>query len=153
MSSNSDIKNINVALFYANWCGHCRNFYKKDSDGNPLSVEDAGVNTWQHIKSNLTEVGGTKVTCFEKEESECSEKDKELVEGWPTLIIKLNNNVYKYNGHRTLDDIKQSILRGIEQLKEGKELVGGNNIKYYNIDYKQKYKKYKKLYLQTIKNN
>jgi hypothetical protein len=147
-------KNIIVALFYADWCPHCRNFFKKDENNNPLSYEDAGDNSWQSIKKNLTEVAGIKVTCFEKEESECSDSDKKLVNGWPTIVVKMNNDQhYIYKGGRNLEEIQKSISRGLEQIKDGKELIGGyirDNIKYANVDYRHKYKKYKKLYLQSI---
>jgi thiol-disulfide isomerase/thioredoxin len=156
MSVNiTEITNIDVVLYYANWCPHCRDFFPKDESNNPLDTEKAesvkpeGQDSWQLIKRKLTEFGGYKITCHNKEESECTEKEKEAVEGWPTIIIKINDKLYRYKGGRNLKEIEESIKRGIEQYNSGKELVGGN-INYHNIDYREKYKKYKKMYYDLV---
>jgi thiol-disulfide isomerase/thioredoxin len=143
---------ISVGLYYADWCPHCRSFYPKDESGRPLElseIKDNKEESWQEIKQKLTKVDGYKVTCYNKSEKECTEAEKQTIDGWPTIMVKINEGVYKYNGGRNYKELEESIKRGIIQQKNGDELVGGN-IKYHNVDYKEKYKKYKKLYFDLM---
>ncbi len=135
-----------LVLCYANWCGHCRNFYHKDKNDKPLSLEEI-KNTikglsWQQVKDEC----GIKATQFEESELKGKVNTKEKqndgveldnlnlkdlskhVKGWPTIVILKKDNSGKYVYHETYDgDRKEmgSFQNFINQSKSGKKMDGG----------------------------
>ena len=109
--------NINITLYYADWCGHCVNFKSE----------------WNKLKKRLD---GTKIKCYEYESStHPTEIKKANINGFPTIKITKNNETYDYIGERTMNAI----------LKELNEQSGGTNNNYYKYyKNKNKYLKCKK---------
>ena len=80
-----------MMLFKANWCGHCKTF----------------LPTWEKISkdSNLN----VNFKTFD------SEQDKKIIEqyniqGFPTIMYKVDNTLIEYNGNRDANSIKEFIL-------------------------------------------
>jgi hypothetical protein len=75
-------KEVEVTLYYANWCGHCVTFkpewkkFKKNIGD--INEKDTGVKiqTKEHEHSELEKMGGGKI-------------NDEDISGYPTLKIKL----------------------------------------------------------------
>jgi len=63
------------------------------------------------------------------------------IKTYPSIFIKVNNLYYKYNGERTLEKMLEYIAKIIHKNKSQK---GGN------IDYRNKYKKYKEMYFELL---
>jgi thiol-disulfide isomerase/thioredoxin len=75
--------NSKLLFFYADWCGHCKNFKPK----------------WEELEANHTDLG----IGFEK--INCSDDMPELgkkygVEGFPTLILVKGDQHFEYQGQR-----------------------------------------------------
>jgi thiol-disulfide isomerase/thioredoxin len=90
-----------LKLFYADWCGHCKQF-KPIFDGELTNL----------IKSSNIPVKLEAVDC---------EKNKEMIKkynisGFPTLILEVNNQTYKYENERKprqiIEFIKQHLNGG-----------------------------------------
>ena len=99
--------NTKISLYYANWCGHCKNFMPQ----------------WNALKEFLK---NKNVTYEEFEDT----KDTDIIsskniQGFPTIKITKNNQEYDYYGERTIDAI-------INELNIQK---GGSNYKKYVIKY------------------
>lgn len=157
MSNTKD--DLVLVLLYANWCGHCRNFYKKDSNGSPLELKDIKNTdekdlTWQKVKKDC----GIKTMQFEEKELEkggnvegiaLDELNKFMSEGkgWPTIVM-LKKNGDKYNivkqFEKSRNDMKNFEDFIEECAGEKTEQKGGS------INYRHKYKKYKVMYRELM---
>jgi glutaredoxin len=93
-----------ITLYYANWCGHCKNFKP----------------TWKALKP-----------LFEKNNIDYAEyeegSDEKIiqaagVEGFPTIRIEKNNEEYEYNGNRDVDSIIHEVLPNLQK--------GGGSFRY-----------------------
>lgn len=144
---------VKIIYFFMNGCGWCKKFLPE----------------WELIKQKIDskELTGFKHYEFEREELKDNEQAIKIqkhveVEGFPTIVIKINDTYYKYEGDRTLYNIvafvKDKISENInsqmdvvsnleKRMKEYKKVKqeGGKN-----SDYKKKYHKYKKLYYQSL---
>ena len=117
---------VEVALYYADWCGHCQSF-KSD---------------WNKLKPLVKEKYGG--SCKEYEQSSDPEIMKsKKIKGYPTIMIRIGNNEEEYNGSRKVD----AILNYIEAHVNGGQSGGGMNNDYYQLylKYKAKYLKLKML--------
>ena len=100
-----------VTLFYANWCGHCKNF----------------IPTWNSLKPYFQ-----KYNIEFKEYEELGNynimKDNNI-KSFPTIIIEKNGSKYEYNGERTVDGLINEFIPNIQ--------LGGfkKKIKKYKIIY------------------
>ena len=92
----SESKDQILVLLYANWCGHCRDFYVKDNNGKALElgeIKDKDSVTWQKVKDTCK----GKVKTLQFEEGELKKGGKvdgvelkdlnEYVSGWPTIVM------------------------------------------------------------------
>jgi glutaredoxin len=99
-----------VTLYYANWCGHCKNFKL----------------TWSSLKPYFKKYN------IEFKEYEDSENRKIMEENninsFPTIIIEKNKYKYEYNGDRTVDGLINELIPNIQ-------LGGRKKIKKYKIKY------------------
>jgi thiol-disulfide isomerase/thioredoxin len=143
-------KNTTVILIKASWCGYCKRF-------TPI-FEKTKKNNSKKYKFEIYDLGD--------ENSKDNNifhlnhyKSKDLIDGYPTILIKKNNKYIKID-HTIIDDEDNenqqidkasaeffiNIENGIKNLdaKDGQVFAGGG--------YKQKYYKYKTKYL-IIKNN
>jgi thiol-disulfide isomerase/thioredoxin len=90
-------------LFYADWCGHCKNF----------------MPTWNSLTESLPsdKINMIKISCVDKEQ-QCNAIDD--IKGYPTIIyvdIKLKKKII-FSGQRTYD----SIINFINE-SNGKKIV------------------------------
>ncbi len=77
------MKNIKVAYYYANWCGHCQEFMPE----------------WANFKK-LAENDKT-ITIREIEESKMDKnKNNPLVNGFPTILLTSEGKTKVYTGDR-----------------------------------------------------
>jgi thiol-disulfide isomerase/thioredoxin len=84
-------KDASFKLFYADWCGHCRNF-KPIFEG---ELSDA-------VKSESIPCQLELVNCDEKPE----EAKKYNIRGYPTMIFENEkNDIVEYQGERTANSI------------------------------------------------
>lgn len=133
--------NYKVKLFYADWCGHCRNF-------KPI---------WEQFKNFLkenTSLRNTdnkiiKIVTEEYNDSNVMELEIERVEGFPTIIIYKNNTEDRniYTGDRSLSGLKKHFKLPVDKLPVDKLPQTGGNNNYYD-----KYMKYKLKYY-NLKHN
>lgn len=124
-----------IKLFYADWCGHCRNF-------KPIWTE---FKNFLKVNPNLKDKDNKSISIVTEEfdDSNNMEATLEKVEGFPTIIV-YKNTIERdvYNGERTLNGLKKYFNLSTDSLNQK-----GGNLNYYN-----KYMKYKLKYLQ-LKNN
>ena len=117
---------IEVNLYYADWCGHCRTFKPE----------------WENLKTTLDKLG---VSHNEYEDG--TNKDdiqNAKVQGFPTIRIKVDKDEYDYSGPRTAPDILNFIGIVPEEIKQD----GGGEGK---SPYEARYLKYKAKYLSLKK--
>jgi thiol-disulfide isomerase/thioredoxin len=142
-----------LVLLYANWCGHCRNFYKKDDNDKPIDLKDLPDNelTWQKVKKDC----GVKTIQFEEAELKQEEnvdgielsKLNKYVEGWPTIVmLKKDGDKYKIlkKFNKSRNDMNNFLDFIKECQNEKSEQKGGS------VDYRKKYKKYKLMYRKLL---
>ena len=83
---NNNNNNIEVYLYYTNWCGHSKNFLS---------------NIWNKLTNELDSLN---IKYFlidgDKNKQECIDRN---IKGFPTLLIKSNNNYIEYTGKRDSD--------------------------------------------------
>jgi thiol-disulfide isomerase/thioredoxin len=77
---------INLMLFKADWCGHCKQF----------------KSTWEHISKVYKNKFNFVVYDADKQK-EYFEEYK--VDAFPTLLAKNGNNIITYNGDRSMEDL------------------------------------------------
>jgi thiol-disulfide isomerase/thioredoxin len=96
--------NITVTLYYANWCGHCKNMAPE----------------WKKIKSELAnDLGDINTNICATVENFELKKYPELFQqlniiGYPTIKIKHDDTIIEYNGIRTKEKIIDFILSKFE---------------------------------------
>lgn len=84
-----------LALFYANWCGHCNNFKP----------------TWDEFSKSVGSNGPKYVSAIDVDQYP-SEAQKHQVNSFPTVRyypqgLSKHDNFVKYEGERTLDALKE----------------------------------------------
>jgi len=83
---NSNNKDIEVYLYYTKWCGHSKNFLK---------------NVWDNLTTKLNKLNiKYYLVDGDKNKQECIDRN---IKGFPTLLIKSNNNYIEYTGKRDSD--------------------------------------------------
>lgn len=121
-----------VMLFYADWCGHCKNF----------------MPVWEQLKSDFEQKG---IDYEEHESQETDIMEKFGITGFPTIKIMQDNIVSEYNGIRDRDAILNYV--GANQLGGSKPGCGTRYLQKINMTpsqqggggdlFKCKYNKYK----------
>ncbi len=86
--------NTDIYFFKANWCGHCKNFSP----------------TWEALESEL----GSKYTfntidVDDKNNEKILIKYKKYIQGYPTIIKKVGDNIYLFNGERNVHNVREFI--------------------------------------------
>lgn len=77
------MKNIEVAYYYANWCGHCQEFMPEWADFKKRAKNDKTI------------------TIREIEEGDKKNKNiNPLVNGFPTILLTSEGKTKVYNGER-----------------------------------------------------
>lgn len=101
-----------VTLYYADWCGHCKNF-------KPI---------WNSLKPYFDKYNVEYKDYEEGVNPDVIKIDK--IEAFPTIIIEKNDIKYEYNGDRTVDGLVRELIPNL-QLGGYK----GKNVKKYKIFY------------------
>jgi len=145
-----------LVLLHAKWCGHCKKF--NPQDGN--SEKSGNSLIWSDVKDKVKD----KIKCMEFEEQELNNDKKgwdmeslrNASQGWPTLlfVVKENDNdkyafdSYFEGNRENIDDF----FKAIDNVKksEKKKILSGGGIPMIN-KYRTKYKKYKQLYADLLK--
>jgi len=84
---------INVELYHADWCGHCKNF----------------MPTWKKLSSDLNKRTNIKCTDYEASRDENKMKE-ENIDGYPTIKIKVNDKKEEYEGKRDYETIHKHVI-------------------------------------------
>lgn len=83
---------IKICLYFAEWCGHCKNFKP----------------TWNLLKNKYKKNKNIEFIDYDCTNSNVGDpKDKGIVEGFPTIIIEKNGLRKKYDGDRTMAAIEK----------------------------------------------
>lgn len=133
---NKETKEVNVTLYHADWCGHCKRFKPE----------------WDEMVAKFAkgdmQIKGANVKFESFEEKQLAEKKLNPtingmeIQGWPTVKLVIDNKEYEYGGERKQDALVKFItekLNGVQQ--------GGKK----GVDYRAKYKKYKQMYATLLK--
>ena len=86
---------INLTLFQADWCGHCKNFQPHWEDMTKYNKAQKLIN-------------------FQSYKDTDPETKKRKISGYPTLQYSINGKTHEYNGNRTAKDIYSAILKTLE---------------------------------------
>ena len=97
-----------ITLYYANWCGHCRQFKP----------------TWDGLKKTF-EKNNVEYAEFNDETNSDIIKSNHIM-GFPTIKIQNEKGTYDYNGPRDADSILHEV---IPELK----IQSGGAKKYYIV--------------------
>jgi len=85
---NNNNNNIEVYLYYTNWCGHSKNFLS---------------NIWNKLTNELDSLN---IKYFlidgDKNKQECIDRN---INGFPTLLFKVNNKYIEYTDKRDINSI------------------------------------------------
>ena len=87
---NGGGNDIQIMLFKADWCGHCKHFKP----------------TWEKI----SEMYKSKYNFVIYDADNQTDKFKEYkVDAFPTVLVKTSNNIITYDGDRSFDDFNNFI--------------------------------------------
>jgi len=146
-NNNSD-NDIKLIYFYMDMCGWCEQF-------NPIWTEfckkiNGNIYT---IKFNANEMNNNEMANMI-----IKEYGQDIV-GFPTILLKINNKYHNFDKERTEVSLAKFIMENIDKNSElyqymdkefNKNQKGGGK----NVNYRNKYKKYKKMYAElAIKYN
>jgi hypothetical protein len=146
---------IKLIYFFMNRCGWCERFLPQ----------------WNIIKEKIdsNDLKNIKTYQFEKSELKSNERALKIqnhveVNGFPTIVVKINDEYYKYEGkNRTICDILKFIKLKLTENNLKQDLIQyfDEKIKQYqlefpnqtggNANYKKKYHKYKDMYNSLLK--
>ena len=151
------MENITIKLiyFFMDGCGWCERFLPQ----------------WNLIKDKIESKDLKYIKPYEFESIELKSNERALkiqkhveVKGFPTIVVKINDEYYKYEGNRTINDILKFIKQKLTEnniLKQDLLNYFDEKIKQYELefptqnggsaDYKKKYHKYKDMYNSLLK--
>jgi thiol-disulfide isomerase/thioredoxin len=128
-----------IILYHANWCGYCKRF----------------IPEWDKLKE-IIEAEKLDIKLDKYEEQEIEKNPKLLgdnkIQGWPTIVIEVDNKSSYYDGQRTAEALLD-FMKSIESVdcnKPTKEHVEHNE-QTGGDPYHRKYLKYKAKYLALKK--
>ena len=88
------IQKTDIYFFKANWCGHCKNF-------TPI---------WDALEKDLSDkYTFNTIDVDDKKNEEILEKYKKYIEGYPTIIKKVGNDINLFNGERNVTNVREFI--------------------------------------------
>jgi hypothetical protein len=146
---------IKLIYFFMDGCGWCERFLPQ----------------WNIIKEKIDSNDLKNIKAYQFERSELKSNERALkiqnhveVNGFPTIVVKINDEYYKYEGNRTISDI----LKFIKSKLTENNLLNQDLIQYFdekikqyqlefpnqtggNANYKKKYHKYKDMYNSLLK--
>jgi thiol-disulfide isomerase/thioredoxin len=151
---------IIITLYHAEWCGHCKIFKPiwKDLKKKVIELKKDGTLETHGINNIIFKD-------FTDSQIQGKPEIEKQVNGFPTIVVTNNGKNIKYDGKRTVDDILQFIYDSnvlamtltesennekptmVDQNNDFREMVavGGSN-----VNYKQKYHKYKTMYAELV---
>lgn len=115
---------VEVSLYYADWCGHCQRFKPEWNKLKPLIKEKYGGSCKEYEQKTDPEIMKTKD-----------------IKGFPTIVVRIGDREMEYEGKRDMDQILNFIDR---QLNGCGQTGGGMSNSYYKL----KYLKYKAKYMK-----
>lgn len=139
MPTNEEKKNVTVQLFFAEWCGHCRQF-KPEWENLKIDLEKNGM-AWEEYEAD----------------KDSSKMEEESIKGFPTIRIIASRGKQEYSGPRTADAIIAFIKQGPRAATNGKFKQCGGGKQGFSLRkknqkndefYKVKYLKYKAKYMR-----
>lgn len=111
-----------LELYYVNWCKYCKEF---------MPVWDNLQAQWEHLVKKDTLL--KKVECV-KHNCDKLNKKPDDVKSYPTILLKIGSNKYKFTNLRTIENIINFVKEAVKHYYEQKY-----------IKYKQKYNNIKKI--------
>ncbi len=92
--------NITLTLYYALWCGYSKAFLPE----------------WEKFKvlaeKNLPFLKIVSINCEGGNEMICSQSG---IEGYPTIVLQIDDAVKQYNGERTVEKLTEFVLSNAKQ--------------------------------------
>jgi thiol-disulfide isomerase/thioredoxin len=120
---------IELFLFHMDGCGWCERFMPV---WNKLKEKKTDYKYYDCERSNLDNSAEAKII----------QEKVGYITSYPSIFIKIQDEYFKYNGPRSVNDIVKFINEKVKKIK----LIQSGGV----IDYRLKYKKYKEMYSDIL---
>lgn len=101
-------KPVTVILVFADWCPHCQMFKPE----------------WQKIKAHAPRIGFDTYEINDEQLSSATKDIRDLVQGFPTLLVRQDGNYQVYTGGRdasAVTDYVQRVMNGGGSIRGAKK--------------------------------
>lgn len=116
-------------LIYADWCPHCQSFKNYPEDGSSKSA-------WENVKMQSKSLGCQTIEMNDEAFNTSAPAPlKQMVEGFPTLVLQKDGKFYKYQNERSSKEILKFVRAGGSSggsksvaggaVKKGRKITGG----------------------------
>jgi len=103
-SGTDKITDVTVMIFYADWCPHCKS--AMDPNDGPWTLFKQN---YENATINNTKIYIEEVDCSDENGAAISKRDKYKVEGYPSIILIKNDQVFQYDAKPNQRNLEEFI--------------------------------------------